>query len=215
MTDDQGPTNPVPTAPEPTPVKPGYRTTEFYLSSLAKLLGILFASGVLGDGSLPMRIAGLAATLLAALGYTVSRGLVKAAGALLLVFAIGATQPACAGRSAGDTLKAIPGEAKSAVIDCGKQNAAPILALAFALGAQALLAEIDQGSIDWPALEASAATEGKVVGGCALTHFVTGLARAPRSDTAVRALVAGPDLAGDGRAAIARLSKRFDRATWR
>lgn len=75
--------------------KPGYQTTEFWLSAAAKLLGLLFASGVLGDGSIGMRIAGLAATVLAALGYTVSRSMVKMAGVFLLFGLLGSTQMSC------------------------------------------------------------------------------------------------------------------------
>ena len=129
--------------------------------------------------------------------------------ALLLAFLLGAAVlPGCA------TLKASPGAAKSATIACAKADAGPILQLAAALGVQALLAAIDQGAIDWPALEAAAATQGKVVGGCAFTRFIADLAKAPRSDTAARSLLALPDLAADARASATRLSARFGGATW-
>lgn len=61
-----------------TPHKPGYKTTEFWLSFAAVLLGALFASGVMSDGGTAAKIAGLAASLLGALGYTVSRTQLKA-----------------------------------------------------------------------------------------------------------------------------------------
>ena len=112
------------------------------------------------------------------------------------------------------TIKAAPSAAKTAAIECAKQDAVPIIQLAAQLGAQALIAAVDQGAIDWQALEAAAALQGKVVGGCALTHFVANLEHAPRSDTAARSLLGPPDLAGAGHAAIARLSARFDGATW-
>ena len=57
--------------------KPGYKTTEFYLSLLATLLSALFASGVLTDGSTATKIAGLAAAALTAAGYSVARGMAK------------------------------------------------------------------------------------------------------------------------------------------
>jgi hypothetical protein len=60
-------------------MKPGYKTTEFYFAAAAKLLGILFASGIIASGSTADRIAGLAVAALATLGYTVSRTLVKSA----------------------------------------------------------------------------------------------------------------------------------------
>ncbi len=63
-------------------MKPGYKTTEFWLSLLATVMGFLLASGVL-DGMDPeswvMRIVGGVIAVLASLGYTASRGKVKAA----------------------------------------------------------------------------------------------------------------------------------------
>lgn len=126
----------------------------------------------------------------------------------LLVLGALAMQPGCA------TVKATPGAAKVAAIECAKQDAAPILSALAQFGAQAALSALTGGAIDWSGLEASALIQGKVVGGCALTRFVAELAKAPKSETAARALVAGPDPAADGQAAIARLSGRFGGATW-
>jgi hypothetical protein len=56
---------------------PGYKSTEFYLSLLAMLVGALLASGALPEHTIAFKIAGIGATVLAALGYTVSRTLVK------------------------------------------------------------------------------------------------------------------------------------------
>ena len=58
-------------------VKTGYKTTEFWLSTAAALVGILYASDAIGDGSPIMHVLGIASTILAALGYTVSRGIAK------------------------------------------------------------------------------------------------------------------------------------------
>ena len=66
--------------------RPGYRTTEFWLSLAAMLLGAAFASGLLAcptEGCGPtmqaiIRLAGVAATVLGGFGYTVSRGIAKA-----------------------------------------------------------------------------------------------------------------------------------------
>lgn len=60
------------------PVKPGYKTTEFWLSLVAITLGAFLASGLLADGSTSMRIAGIASTVLATLGYSAARAKVKA-----------------------------------------------------------------------------------------------------------------------------------------
>lgn len=90
------------TTPVTAPVKPGWQTSEFWLSAAAKVLGILFASGVIGTGTVWERIAGLAAALLAQLGYTVSRGMVKAAASALIIVVIGSaalSQTACISRA--------------------------------------------------------------------------------------------------------------------
>lgn len=62
-----------------TSVKSGWRTTEFWLALAAKVLGVLTTTGILGDGTQAMRIAGLAVVVLASMGYSYSRGAVKAA----------------------------------------------------------------------------------------------------------------------------------------
>lgn len=71
----------------PTPIaKPGYRTSEFWLKCVAMVLSALFASGVLTTDT-ALAIAGMAATVLTALGYTVARTMVKT-GALVLLLAV-------------------------------------------------------------------------------------------------------------------------------
>lgn len=65
--------------------KPGWKTSEFWLSLFAVLLGALFASGLLacpvegctGMLAVVVKLAGLATTLLGAFGYNVSRTMVK------------------------------------------------------------------------------------------------------------------------------------------
>jgi len=65
--------------PEPLPIKPGYKTTEFWLTAIAEIVGLLLASGAVsavGEGTVPRIIGGVVAVL-AALGYTVSRSKAK------------------------------------------------------------------------------------------------------------------------------------------
>ena len=57
--------------------KPGYKTTEFWLKMAAILLTALYASGVIPTSGPPAQITAIAATILGALGYTVSRTWVK------------------------------------------------------------------------------------------------------------------------------------------
>lgn len=58
------------------PVKPGWQTSEFWFSFGAVLLSTAYASGLLTN-STALAIAGIASSALTALGYKVSRTLVK------------------------------------------------------------------------------------------------------------------------------------------
>jgi len=60
--------------------KPGYKTTEFWLSLLATLLGFLLASGVMDavpEESWIAKLVGGLVAVLATLGYSASRAKVK------------------------------------------------------------------------------------------------------------------------------------------
>lgn len=59
-------------------MKPGYKTTEFWLTVAAQVVGLLAASGALAPDSPWARIVGLAVSALTAMGYTYSRGVAKA-----------------------------------------------------------------------------------------------------------------------------------------
>ena len=61
------------------PVKPGYKTTEFWLSTVATAVGLLVASGIVPATGTFSQVIGLICGVLGALGYTVSRGMVKQA----------------------------------------------------------------------------------------------------------------------------------------
>jgi hypothetical protein len=55
----------------------GYKTTEFWLSLAAVLIGALAAAGVFPEGSMWMKVLGVGAVVLGSMGYSVSRGLAK------------------------------------------------------------------------------------------------------------------------------------------
>ncbi len=59
--------------------KPGYKTTEFWISVIITIAGLLMASGAIAEGSMVARIVGGVMSALAALGYTAARAKVKAA----------------------------------------------------------------------------------------------------------------------------------------
>ena len=65
--------------------KPGYKTTEFWITAVLTLAGLVVAGGY-GDEDSPMiKIAGMALSLGAAMGYTIVRGGVKKAAKVLLM----------------------------------------------------------------------------------------------------------------------------------
>lgn len=61
----------------PATVKPGWKTTEFWLKLAAMLLTAAFASGIIPTTGPAAAVAAIAATMLGALGYTVARTWVK------------------------------------------------------------------------------------------------------------------------------------------
>lgn len=65
-------------------VTPGYLTTEFWLKVAAFVLTALYASGVIPTTGTVATIAAIAATMLGALGYTVSRTFVKTAASSVM-----------------------------------------------------------------------------------------------------------------------------------
>lgn len=178
----------------------GYRTTEFWLSLAAKLLGILFASGAIGDGSAVARVAGLAAMVLTALGYTVSRTMVKTAGVLLLAGLFATTQPACAAAERAGAA------AKVAAIDCG----VPKLATAAALVARWAVQDALAGEVQWAKHETDAIGFGLGVGSCAYAEFLRAWKAQPRPQAL--AIAAQPDPLAAAEAGLERLRARLSGA---
>jgi len=60
--------------PEP---KPGYKTTEFWLTLLVTVLGALMASGIFNEDSPILKLVGVCLAALSQLGYSVGRIKVK------------------------------------------------------------------------------------------------------------------------------------------
>jgi hypothetical protein len=58
-------------------MKPGFKSTEFWLSVVAAIAGLLMASGVLIEGSIVTQIVGGVIAILSGLGYTYSRTTIK------------------------------------------------------------------------------------------------------------------------------------------
>lgn len=60
----------------------GIKTTEWWLSLFAVLLGAFMSSGIVGDEHWAVKAAGLILSALAALGYSAARAKTKAAASL-------------------------------------------------------------------------------------------------------------------------------------
>ena len=58
-------------------VKPGYKTSEFWLTVAAFVVSAVFGSGILGDDGIDLQAAEVIALILGSLGYTVSRTIGK------------------------------------------------------------------------------------------------------------------------------------------
>lgn len=65
------------------PTKSGYKTTEFWFTLVANLLGILSISGAFPEGSVYAEVLAAIVMALSNLGYGVSRGLAKRQGGIL------------------------------------------------------------------------------------------------------------------------------------
>jgi len=65
--------------------KPGYKTTEFWLTAAASIIGLLFASGIIPTDSAIDKMLGMVVVALGTLGYSVSRGIAKSGGTKLLL----------------------------------------------------------------------------------------------------------------------------------
>jgi|TARA_R110000851_G_scaffold117405_1_gene244113 hypothetical protein len=57
--------------------KKGIKTTEFWFSAVAAIVGLLYASGVIAPESGGDKMLGLVGSILASMGYTISRGMAK------------------------------------------------------------------------------------------------------------------------------------------
>ena len=78
MTNANAPTEVIAKSAEtPPPAKPGFKTSEFWLTSLATVMGLVLASGAVTEGGMVSQIIGGVLALLANLGYTASRTQVK------------------------------------------------------------------------------------------------------------------------------------------
>ena len=60
-----------------TMVKPGYQTTEFWMTAGATFVGLAIASGAIPETGIWPKLTGLVVAAFTAMGYTISRGMVK------------------------------------------------------------------------------------------------------------------------------------------
>ena len=73
-------------------MKPGYKTSEFWLNFLVVIIGVLMASGLIADGGTVASIIGGGLSLLGSLGYTAGRVGVKKADSATAAYIKGKTE---------------------------------------------------------------------------------------------------------------------------
>jgi len=177
-------TDPVPTPP-PAPT-PGWKTTEFWLSAAASLVGILLASGLIIPGTVWAQIVGAAATVLAALGYSVSRGNVKAAfhaAAKVVILGLGlgivASQAGCACTSNPNSVQCV---VVHAIVDC-TEGTIVTQAPGFVPYIEALISTIvgAGGTFDWAGFQDALVGLGLKDAACIAATIEADFASAPRA----------------------------------
>lgn len=82
---DEAPKTEAPAAEAAPAAKSGFRTTEFWITAVVTVAGLVAASGIFPTDSPWVKVAGLIVSAGAALGYTASRTMVKNAAKVLLV----------------------------------------------------------------------------------------------------------------------------------
>jgi hypothetical protein len=155
-----------------TTTKPGHKTTEFALGLLAIILTALYTTGAIPTDGPWAKLAAIGATVLTAIGYTVSRTLVKTAAMLALFVLATSSQVGCAetkgavGRVAGD------------VVDCMKPDAtAAIGELAPAFRDIVKNATGDNGKIDWAPVKTVASPLKSAATRCAFSAVIAEVLR--------------------------------------
>lgn len=92
-------------------MKPGYKTSEFWLTLAAMVCGVLLASGAIPSSGKVYSVIVAVAGFLASMGYTYGRSTVKAAsaGASSLTANISGALPGIDGKAIGNLLSAQKG----------------------------------------------------------------------------------------------------------
>ena len=152
-------------------VKPGHKTTELAFGLLAAVLSTLFASGIIPTQGPIATVAAIAAITLTALGYTVSRTLVKTAALLaLVVLGLGATQTACTG------FKTDAKDAAGKFVDCTKPALATTASELVPAFADVLRnATGNTGKVDWAPVNKVAAPLKSIASQCAFASVIAEL----------------------------------------
>lgn len=182
-------TDPTPPDPTPTPinssnVKPGYKTTEFWFKVAAFVLSCLFASGAITNDRV-LAIAGIAASWLTSMGYTVSRTLIKTgAAAIVLLLVVIALQPGCKtvnDCSQPENMNSLKCTAINSALDCGKGELPAVITQFSPLVEWAIKeATGADGSIDTGTLEKALGNMGQQFVSCTVGTVIEGYGAEPR-----------------------------------
>jgi hypothetical protein len=171
--------SPAPPAPAPAPLKPGYLTTEAWLSFITIVGGAIPTSGLVDNAPLAAKIVGLVVAALSAINYTIQRTALKraylaalgpvtpqatpsakllsVATLVLAAVAIGATVSSCAGTDCAAPQNAQSAQCvvENALVDCTGITTLPAAVAVAAPVVDTLIksAQRADGSINWPAIE--------------------------------------------------------------
>lgn len=181
---------------EKKPMKPGYKTTEFYITLGLYVLGALWGSGLISEGSMLDKLLGFGAMVAAQFGYSLSRGMVKKAQggfiqlrlclAIALPVLVVAMMPGC------PTVK----NTAKAMVNCTKPDVAKLVSQFVPATQQVILSAVAaDGSVDWAPIERATANYVGDVGGCVMAEAVRGLLELKQGDGAVMSAPAAFDKA--------------------
>lgn len=160
-----------------TMMKPGYKTSEFWLKLMAVILTALYASGIIPTAGTAATIAAIVATVLTSLGYTVARTLLKSGGIALLALAL-FIDPLSGCAAAKHEISVV----KDGAVSCAKADLPAIKAYALQLGASVLVGAFAE-SPNWAALWRATAAKagdgvrihGLAIAACAFKSLVDSL----------------------------------------
>jgi len=223
---------PVPVPPAPSPLKPGWQTTEAWLTLLTIVLGAVPSSGLTDNAPVLAKIVGMAIAALSAYNYTAQRTALKRAylatlgtapqiskvpqivassAITALVVALCITQPSCGAANCQDPKNAQSTACvvEGAVVDCtGVTSLASTVAVVEPIvGKLITSATQPDGTIAWPSIEQQVIDLALQYGTCVIAEIWNDLT-APKGAGSGSSMLARTRLPADFTAEFDRIRAR-------